>query len=117
MATSNKAKSDANPGAPAMTAAMMAFSPAVAKAWSDMMSESARFLTDRLQHDLETQKALLACKSPTDLLQVQAEFFRSAMEQYSAYTTHLYTKLSTTVESTVKDVASSHPRKYDDVPL
>jgi hypothetical protein len=117
MGIANKPKTDASSGAPAMTAAMMAFNPIAAKAWPDMMSENARFLTDRLQQDLETQKAMLACKSPTELLQVQAEFFRTTMEQYGAFATRFYAKMSTAAQDTVKHAGSSHARNYDDVPL
>ena len=56
-------------------------------------------------------------RSPTELLQVQTEFFRSAMEQYTDYATRFYTRMSTTAEDTVKDARSGHSRSYDDVPL
>ncbi len=72
-------------GTSAVKAAMMAVNPAAAQAMMSVMAESARFLTDRLQQDLDAQKALLACKSPTELLQVQSEFMKTAMEQYIDY--------------------------------
>lgn len=81
MAKSNQSKANKDDGASAMAAAMMAVSPAVTRAWLEMMSDSARFLAERLQQDLETQKAMLACKTPTEFLQVQSEFFKTAMEQ------------------------------------
>jgi hypothetical protein len=117
MGISKKTKPDAAFGADAMIAAMMAVNPVAAKVWPNIMSESARFLTDRLQQDLDTQKALLACKSPTELMQVQAEFFRSAMEQYTDYATRLYTRMSTTAKDPDKGAGSGQSRSYDDVPL
>lgn len=109
-----KPTADASTSHPAETALLgmlSAVNPATTKAWLDLMQESARFMTTRLQQDVETQKALLACKSPAELMQVQTEFFKTAAEQYADYTTRLF-----------KGVAQSAPgkptaRKYDDVPL
>ncbi len=117
MASPDKAKVNATIGAPAMAAAMMAVNPVATIAWHDIMSESVRFLTTRLQHDLATQQAMLACKSPTDVLQVQTEFFKSAMEQYSAFANHFYSKVSTTADATVSDARANRARGFDDVPI
>lgn len=97
-------------------AAMMAVYPA-ATAWLDMMSEGARFVTDRLQQDMETQRALLACKCPEDLMRVQSEFVTTAMQQYADEATRLVRMMSEAVEDTAKDARSGHKRGYDDVPL
>lgn len=117
MVKSTKTRADAKTGTPLMAAGMMAFNPAVTQAWQIIMSESARFFADRLQHDLETQKAMLACKTPAELMQVQAAFFKTAMEHYTAFGAHLKETVSTVTEETIKDVRSSHFREYDDVPL
>lgn len=100
-----------NPTETAILGMLSALNPAVTKAWLDLMQESARFMTTRLQHDVETQKALLACKSPSELMEVQTAFFKTAAAQYSDYTTRLYTNAEQT--------AASKPasRKYDDVPV
>ena len=95
----------------------MAFNPAVAQTWQVIMSESARFFADRLQQDLETQKAILACKTPAELMQVQAAFFKTAMEQYTAFDAHLKETVSTVTEETIKDVRTNQSRDYDDVPV
>lgn len=107
-------KLDANTNTAALNTAMLAANPVAAKAWTDLMSESARFMTSRLQHDLETQKAIMACKSPTDLMQVQSDFMKTAMEQYTQYATRCYEGMTAAVGSTAKD---SKARSYDDVPL
>lgn len=117
MAKSNQTKAKTSSDAPAMAASMMALGPAVTKAWLEMMSGSARFLADRLKQDLETQKAILACKTPTELLQVQSEFFKTAMEQYTEHAMRMKDTMTTATEETIKDVRSSHSRGYDDVPL
>lgn len=104
-------------GAEAMTAAMRALNPAASGAWMDVMTESARFVSDRLQQDLETQKALLACKSPADLLKVQTEFYQTAMEQYAAEATKLFQMMSSATQECVDTTKSTKARKYNDVPL
>ena len=101
----------------ALSASMMATNPAAAKAWMDMMSEGARFVSARLQEDLEAQKAMLNCKSPTELLSLQTEFFQTAFRQYSEETMRLMQMMSEATGKTVEDAASGHKRGYDDVPL
>lgn len=113
MTSSNTPKADK---APAM-AAMADINPMATKAWMDILSDNARFMTERLQQDMETQKALLACKTPAELLQVQTEFFKSAMAQYTEHATRMFTKASATTEETVKTARSSQSRGYDDVPV
>ncbi|NNK79090.1 MAG: phasin family protein [Litoreibacter sp.] len=117
MGKSKKKEAAADTGATAITATMMAANPAATKAWMDIVSESTQFVTDRLQQDLETQKAILDYKSPMELLQVQSEFFRTAMEQYTDEVTRLCKVMSKATEDTIKDARSGHSRGYDDVPL
>ncbi len=116
MGKPDKTKPGKDPGAAAM-AALMASSPAATKAWLDIFSESSRFVTDRLQHDMETQKALLACKTPAELLQVQSSFFKTAMEQYADEANRLFKMMSKATEDTLKEAQSGLSREYDDVPL
>lgn len=113
------AKTPARPGneTDAATAAMIAIYPAATKAWLDVLSEGARFLTDRLQKDMETQKALLACTGPADLMRVQSEFVATAMKEYAEEATRMVRMMSEAVEDSAKDVRSGHRRSYDDVPL
>lgn len=113
----NETNAKADPGTPAMTAAMQAFNPVLTQAWMDILSDSARFLTERLHQDLDTQKALLACKTPAELLQVQSAFLKSALAQYTAYATRCQSKLATAAEDTMGDARSGFSRGYDDVPL
>ncbi len=103
--------SQSNPAQTAILGMLTALNPAGAQAWLDLMQESARFMTSRLQQDIETQKALLACKSLEELMQVQTEFFKSAAAQYSEHTTRLLKGVEQSA------AGSSLARKYDDVPL
>jgi hypothetical protein len=43
----------------------------------------------RIREDMETSKALLACRSLEDIGAVQSRYFRTAMEQYSAEASRL----------------------------
>ncbi|MFU8778804.1 MAG: phasin family protein [Roseovarius sp.] len=109
-------KTSAKPETDALSAAMVAGHPA-ARMWRDIMAESARFVSERLQNDLETQKALLRCQSPADLMQLQSEFFRKAMEQYTSEAQRLFEIMTEATEDTVKDIKTSTKRGYDDVPV
>lgn len=117
MPTSEKPKAGGKTATASIPPEFMAMTPAAAQAWLDIMTDSARFLTDRLQQDFETQKAMLACKSPTDLLQVQAAFFNSAMTQYTDFAARLFSKVSATAEDSVKGARTGSARRYDDVPV
>ena len=101
----------------AMSQAMINSNPLVAKAWLSFMTQSAQFMTERLQQDLEAQKAMMACKSPSELLSVQSDFVTKAMAQYSDYASRVYASMTTAVTSPAQDLQSGQSRKYDDIPL
>lgn len=110
-----RSKTDTSKGS--ATATTMAGGPEAMRAWQAVFSESTRFISDRLQQDLETQKAMLACKTPAELLQVQAEFYKTAMDQYAKEAAHLYELMSKATESSLKQAGTAFSRGYDDVPL
>ena len=97
--------------------AMMAINPAALRAWQDIMTECGRFAVDRLQHGIETQKAMLNCKNPAELMQLQTKFYQSAIKQYSEETMRLIQLMSEATGKTMGEVRSSTKRGYDDVPL
>ena len=101
----------------AFLASMSALNPVAAKAWMDFMSESARFMVDRFQQDLDTQKAMLSCKSPAELLQLQSEFYRQAIQQYTAEANRMLAIMTNATENAIDEAKSGHSRSYDDVPL
>ncbi|MDU9005009.1 phasin family protein [Sedimentitalea todarodis] len=100
-----------------MTQALLQANPKVMEAWLDLMNESARFVADRLQKDQETQKALLSCNTPAELMQVQSEFLSNAVSQYTAQTTRVFEKMSEATRVTLTETAKVSSRGYDDVPL
>ena len=88
-------------------AAIAALNPLAVKVWQDLMTESVRFMSERLEKDRETQKALLNCTTPTELMQVQAEFYQEALSDYTAQTMKMLGLMTQT----------GAKRSYDDVPL
>lgn len=110
-------KSAKKPAVSAMTAAMTMRNPVVAKIWLDVMNESARFVSDRLQEDLETQKAMLRCKNPVEVVQLQSEFFRKAIEQYASEAQRIFEIMTEATDETFKKAGAGMKRGYDDVPL
>lgn len=100
-----------------LTTAMMGGNPAAAKVWADIMTESTRFVSDRLQQDVETQHAMLRCKTPADVVQLQSAFFQKAIEQYTDEAKRLFEIMTDATEGAVKDTKSGKSRGYDDVPV
>ena len=103
--------------APEMAAAALAANPVVARAWMDIMSEGARLLTDRLEQDLEAQKAMMACRDPGELMRLQSEFFTTAFGQYAAETMRLAGMMGQAAGAVMEDARSGHSRRFDDIPL
>ena len=115
MEKANDTKAGPDISASAMAAAMEAVSPVAGKVWVSCLSEISQFLTERVKQDLDTQKAMMACQSPAAVLKLQADFFTTAMEQYSECSRRLFKTLSTT--NPLQGVGSGHSRRYDDLPL
>ncbi|APZ52037.1 phasin family protein [Salipiger abyssi] len=55
---------------------------AMLDAWLDYGDEMQSFYADRIREDVATQHQLLHCKSPVEMLQIQAGFFRKAVADY-----------------------------------
>lgn len=108
MAQSKQQRDKATAGASAMIAPMMAFGPKAVEAWQEIMKESMGFMTRRLERDLETQQAMLTCKTPADLLKVQADFIESTFAQYTEEANRMMKIMAK---------AGNAARGYDDVPL
>lgn len=100
-----------------MTQAVMAANPKVMEVWFELMNDSSRFVADRLKRDQATQKALLNCKTPAELMQVQSDFFSNAVDQYTAQTARMFGKMSVATRITLTETANVSSRGYDDVPL
>ena len=100
-----------------LTTAMMAANPAITKAWTDIMNESAQFVSDRLQQDMEAQQALMQCKTPADLVKFQSEFLLKAMQHYADEAQRMTKILTDAGEEIAKDARQTWSRAEDDVPL
>mgnify|MGYP001766036296 CR=1 FL=1 len=93
----------------------VALGTAAAQAWMDMGTEAVRFVWDRMQQDIKTQQAMLACTSLEELQRIQAEFFTAAQEQYAAEAGRMLERMGKAVASGLTAVSTA--RRYDDVPL
>lgn len=103
------------PSGMAGTGLPMAVGSAAVQAWTDMGTEAVRFVWDRLQQDLKTQQAMLACTSLEEMRKIQAEFFTAAQEQYTAEAAKM---LDLMAKATPMGLAAkAKARRYDDVPL
>jgi hypothetical protein len=109
-ATSSQSQTD-----PSAAGSPMAVGTVVMQAWMDMGTEAIRFVWDRLQQDLKTQRAVLACTSLEEVQKVQADFFKSAQEQYVAETGKMLEMIGNA--TTAGMAVSAQARRYDDVPL
>jgi hypothetical protein len=114
--TKSARKTAAKPDASALATAIAAGNPA-ARMWLDIMAESTRFVSERLQNDLEAQQALLRCQSPADLVKVQSEFFRRAVEQYTSEAQRMFQIMTEATDTAVRDSKTSAKRGYDDIPV
>ena len=113
----SKAKPDRDtPEAPAFSSALAAGRPA-ATLWLEVMAESTRFLSERLRTDLETQQAMLRCQTPAEMVQLQSEFLRTAIDQYTTEAQRMFGILSAATDETLKQTRTGTKRGYDDVPL
>lgn len=86
-----------------------------AQAWADIGAETVRFVWERLQHDIKTQQALLACTSLEQMRKIQTEFFTAAREQYADQTIKMLGLMGTAAASGLTTATTA--RRYDDVPL
>ena len=57
--------------------------------WTKLAGESARFVTQRLEQDMDLLAKVRACKSPLELLQLQSAFMQRALVDYMREATKL----------------------------
>lgn len=117
MPKSKSKKQDADTSEMNMAQMLVGADPKFMQVWLELMNDSARFVADRLQKDQETQMALINCKTPADLVQVQSAFFKDAFEQYTEQTSHMLEKLTGVTAESLKATTWSQSRRYDDVPM
>ncbi len=112
----NKPKTAAPTGSrPSGLGLPMTVGTVAVQAWMDMGTEAVRFVWDRLQQDLKTQQAMLACTSLEDMRKIQAEFFTATQEQYAAEAGKMLDLMGKATAAGL--TAPAQARRYDDVPL
>lgn len=84
------------------------------QAWLDIGSDAVRFVSVRLQQDIDTQNAMLACTSLEQMSKVQADFFKAAQNQYAAQAQHMMEMAGTAGRALAP---ASNKLGYDDVPV
>ena len=77
------------------------FGIAMADAWADLIAESAAFVAARLKQDARTQHAMLHCRTPRELQEIQSAFVQKAIEDYQDETG----RMTTLMESTARTMA------------
>lgn len=117
MTRTKATQTDTGPELPPAMAMFMAANPVSAQAWMDMMAESARFMTTRLQANLKTQTALMSCTSPAEVIEVQTAFLSEAMQTYAEEAARLMRMTVTASTDIAQDLKSGHSRGYDDIPV
>lgn len=65
------------------------FSASWAEAMTEIGQEVLDFVSERVKEDMATQRALLSANSVSEFQKVQADFLRTAIEQYSQETSKL----------------------------
>ena len=88
-----------------------------ANPFARIMTESMRFFIRRLQRHLEARQAMLACRSPAELLQVQADFFGKAVEDYGSEAARMAELVTKAAGQPMAALKTGQKRDYDDVPL
>ncbi len=109
-----------NEATTAATGTMKALGPmgeTAQKVWADMGNETLRFVASRMQQDLETQKAMLACTNLADIQKVQADFCTQALEEYRVQASRIVEIMSAAAPMGLAAMPLITSRGYDDVPL
>lgn len=113
------AAADPNPISAALES-MAALNPmheTALKAWFEMGAEALKFVSHRMEQDLQTQTAMLGCKCLEDVQKVQAAFYTKAIDDYNSGASRM---MELMIAATSQGLGASIPsakRSYDDVPL
>ena len=103
------------PSGLAGTGLPMAVGTVAVQAWMEVGTEAIRFVQDRLQQDIQSQQAMVACKSLEDMRKIQAEFLAAAQVQYATEASKMRDLLGKAISAGM--TVPTHGRRYDDVPL
>jgi hypothetical protein len=84
---------------------MEAAGQAMMEGVTKLQREIADFVSERIRHDVETQQALMRCRSFDDVRDVQTRFFQTAVDQYSAEANRLMKLGSEIVHRSIEPTA------------
>ena len=102
---------------PAFAAMLNTLNPQAASVWTEVMNAQTRFIMDRLQKDMEAQKAVMTCRDPNQLLKIQSDFYQSTVKEYAEQTAHMLKLTTEATAKTMEAAKTGYSRAYDDVPL
>jgi hypothetical protein len=102
------------------TERIVAFSPMsepTLKAFFDMGLEGLKLASTGLKKCVETQRAMLACRTFEDFQKVQADFYSSAFDDYRTQMARMMSPVSAAPNQGLGGTVTTAKRNYDDVPL
>ena len=85
--------------------------------WLAPAVEGLRFATHRFEQNLIWQKASLASRSPTEFWDIQRNYLKTALWDYSDEFARLRAQTLKASDSIFRRIRSVQSRGYDDVPL
>ena len=100
-------------GLPIMMQGFAALNPDAAAKSLEMLSSGVQFMSMRLDLTLKAQKDLLSCTTPAEVLEVQTDYIKTAIEHYMMATQGVMDLMGEQMRAGV----SVTKRGYDDVPL
>ncbi len=106
-------KSKSKNEVPMMMQGFAALNPDAATKSLELMSSGVQFMSMRLDHTLKAQKDLLSCTTPAEVLNVQTDYVKTAIEHYMMATQGVMDLMG----EQMRAGASGTKRGYDDVPL
>ncbi len=118
--SAKKSQKTENEAATATIDAMKTFGPigeTAQKVCADVANETLRFVTFRMQQDLETQRAMLACTNLVDVQKAQADFCTQALKDYQSQASRIMEIMSAAAPKGLDFAPLLTRRDYDDVPL
>ena len=66
--------------------------------FKDSSSEIVSFVTKRLQEDMALPQKLVSCKHPMDAMDVWADFYKTAFDDYSEQSTKMFSLMEKVAE-------------------
>lgn len=100
---------------PMTSGILSAFNPVAAGAVTEMMAESAKFMSERMNATVALQQDIMA--SPSDALALQTAYLQDTMQACTAEMTRYADLVMTSFGAIAEDARTGHKRAYNDVPV